>query len=68
MLQVRAYLSERAGETVSRNELAHAVWPGVIVGDDALSNTINEIRKAFGDDSHEYAIVEPFRKRAIGCW
>lgn len=42
-------LVARAGETVSRAELAQALWPTVVVEDNNLSQTILAVRRALGD-------------------
>jgi len=57
-----AYLARRAGEPLSRRELLEEVWPGVIVSDEALSNAINKIRRAFGDDRQNPAVIETIPK------
>ena len=41
------HLSENPGIAVSREVLMEEVWPGMIVGDEALTNAINKLRKAF---------------------
>jgi DNA-binding winged helix-turn-helix (wHTH) protein/TolB-like protein len=45
-----AYFVERAGSTVSKQELLDAVWPGLVVTDDSLTQAISELRAALGDD------------------
>lgn len=47
-LSVLRYLIDTAGRVVSRRELLEAVWPKVVVTDDALNHCISEIRKALG--------------------
>ena len=44
------YLVQNCGRLVSKDELFAAVWPGVAVTDDALVQSIGELRRAFGDD------------------
>ncbi len=44
-----AVLVARAGEVVSKHELMEAVWPGVVVEDNNLSQAISALRKALGD-------------------
>ena len=44
------YLIENAGRLVSKDELFAAVWPNLAVTDDALVQSIGELRRAFGDD------------------
>src|SRR5688572_19153648 len=43
------YLAERPGQVVSREALLAAVWPGVVVGDDSLTQVVIKLRKALGD-------------------
>lgn len=47
---VLRHLIENAGRLVSKDELFAAVWPNLAVTDDALVQSIGELRKAFGDD------------------
>jgi len=61
--EVLVYLAERAGQMVSRDELLTAVWPGVVVGDDALTQAIIKLRKALGDDARRPAYIETLAKR-----
>lgn len=61
--EVLACLARRAGEVVSREELLAAVWPGVVVGDDALTQAIIKLRKALGDDARAPAYIETIAKR-----
>ena len=35
---------------MSKEELLAAVWPGVVVTDDSLSQCVRELRAALGDD------------------
>lgn len=63
VMQVLAYLARRAGQTVTRDDLAGAVWVGTVVGDDAVTNTIIKLRKAFRDDSRSSKIIETIPKR-----
>lgn len=48
--EVLRNLAERAGEVVTREALIDAVWPGIFVTDDSLTQCIAEIRRALGDD------------------
>jgi TolB-like protein/class 3 adenylate cyclase/Tfp pilus assembly protein PilF len=58
VMQVLTLLASRPGESFTRQELAAEVWPGVIVGDDAITNAINKLRKAFEDDPRDPQIIE----------
>lgn len=46
-------LAERPGEVVSREELLAAVWPGVIVSDNALTQVVIKLRRALEDSPRE---------------
>lgn len=54
-------LVEHAGRVVTKDELVAAVWPDVIVNDDALAQCVRDIRKALGD--HEQRIIETVPRR-----
>jgi adenylate cyclase len=47
---VLRYLIENCGSLVSKDELFAAVWPNIAVTDDALVQSIGELRRALGDD------------------
>jgi TolB-like protein/DNA-binding winged helix-turn-helix (wHTH) protein/Tfp pilus assembly protein PilF len=51
---VLRYLVERAGRLVSKDEVVSAVWPNVIVSDDALTQCVRDIRKVLGDDGEQF--------------
>jgi TolB-like protein len=55
---VLAALIEHAGRPVSKRELFASVWRNTIVGDDALSTCIQELRKALGDDARQPRYIE----------
>jgi TolB-like protein/DNA-binding winged helix-turn-helix (wHTH) protein len=61
--ELLAYLAGRPGEVVGREELLAAVWPGVVVGDDALTQAVIKLRKALGDDAHAPKYIETIPKR-----
>jgi adenylate cyclase len=45
-----AALAARAGEVVGKRELLEAVWPGIVVEENNLSQAISSLRKALGED------------------
>jgi TolB-like protein/DNA-binding winged helix-turn-helix (wHTH) protein/Tfp pilus assembly protein PilF len=61
--EVLVHLAQRAGQVVSRDELLSAVWPGVVVGDDALTQAVIKLRKALGDDARRPEYIETLAKR-----
>jgi len=50
-----------AGQLLSREELLGAVWPGLVVTDDSLTQCLIEIRRALGDDGREIIRTVPRR-------
>ena len=51
--EVLAYLVERHGRLVSREDLLRAVWPDVAVTDEGVTKCIADIRKAVEDDAQQ---------------
>jgi len=56
-------LARRPNEVVSREELLSQVWPGVVVGDDVLTQAVIKLRRALGDASGEPAYIQTIPKR-----
>ncbi|MEP6969072.1 MAG: winged helix-turn-helix domain-containing protein, partial [Betaproteobacteria bacterium] len=52
-LDVLLLLAAHAGRVVDKATLMERVWPGVVVGDDSLTQTIVEIRRALADHEHK---------------
>lgn len=44
------HLCRHMGRVVPKSELMEAVWPGIYVTEDSLTQSIREIRKAIGED------------------
>jgi DNA-binding winged helix-turn-helix (wHTH) protein/TolB-like protein len=57
------YLAQRPGEVVSREALLGAVWPGVVVSDDAVTQVVIKLRKALGDSAETPAYIQTISKR-----
>lgn len=62
-IELLVYLAQRGGEVVGREELLAALWPGVIVGDNALTQVVTKLRKALGDTAREPTYIEAISKR-----
>jgi TolB-like protein/DNA-binding winged helix-turn-helix (wHTH) protein/cytochrome c-type biogenesis protein CcmH/NrfG len=58
---VLRYLVENSGRLVSKDELFAAVWPNLNVTDDALVQSIGELRRALGDDGAQLIKTIPRR-------
>jgi DNA-binding winged helix-turn-helix (wHTH) protein len=56
-------LAECAPNLVSKQELFERVWGGLVVGDDALTSCIQELRQALGDDARAPRYIETRHRR-----
>ena len=64
-MAVLGCLANADGSVVSRNTLFDSVWPGGVVTDDALTQCIVELRKAFGDSAREPRFIETVPKQGF---
>lgn len=62
VMQVLVYLVEHAGQVVSRRELEEQIWSGRIVTEDAVTNAILKLRRAFGDNARHPRVIETIPK------
>lgn len=62
-IELLVFLVQHRGEVVSREELLSALWPGVIVGDNALTQVVTKLRRALGDTAREPTYIEAISKR-----
>ena len=62
-MAVLMHLVDRAGEVVSREALLAAVWPGVVVSDDSLTQVVIKLRKALGDDPQQPSYIQTISKK-----
>jgi TolB-like protein/DNA-binding winged helix-turn-helix (wHTH) protein/Tfp pilus assembly protein PilF len=62
VMSVLVYLASHRGRVVSRDELESAVWTGMVVGYDAITNAVIKLRRALGDDSRAPRIIETISK------
>src|SRR6476660_10138021 len=62
--QVLAFLLEKPGELVSRDELRSRLWPRTIVDfDQGLNKAINKIRDTLGDSAENPRFIETIARR-----
>ena len=61
-MSVLVYLADRPGQVVSREALLSAVWPGVVVGDDSLTQVVIKLRKALGEVPEKPAYIQTISK------
>jgi DNA-binding winged helix-turn-helix (wHTH) protein len=59
--EVLRYLVESAGRLATKDELVQAVWPNVVVSDDALGQCVRDIRKVLNDDGERFIRTVPRR-------
>jgi adenylate cyclase len=63
MMEVLLCLAKGSGEVVSKEELVGEVWRNTFVTDDVLIRCVSALRKAFGDDAGQPAIIQTIPKR-----
>jgi transcriptional activator of cad operon len=56
-------LAARSGEVLTKEELLAAVWRGVHVSDETLTNAVYELRKALGDDARSPRYIQTLARR-----
>src|SRR5215475_8543351 len=59
--EVLRYLIENADRVVTKEELIKAIWPNVIVTDEALTHCVSEARQAIGDGGQTIIKTVPRR-------
>src|SRR5271155_3884864 len=52
---------ENPGRLIDREEIMHAVWPGIFVSDDSIAQCVRDIRRALGDGAHQLLRTLPRR-------
>jgi TolB-like protein/DNA-binding winged helix-turn-helix (wHTH) protein len=62
-MAVLLHLASHPQEVVGREALLAAVWPGVVVGDNALTQVVIKLRKALGDTAREPTYVQAIAKK-----
>ncbi|MEN8133313.1 MAG: winged helix-turn-helix domain-containing tetratricopeptide repeat protein [Pseudomonadota bacterium] len=63
VMDVLVYLAGRPGQVVTREELEAAVWGGRVISYDALTSTVQKLRKAFADNARQPRIIETLSKK-----
>jgi DNA-binding winged helix-turn-helix (wHTH) protein len=60
---VLRYLLENAERIVPKQELLDQLWPGVVVGEAALTSAVREARRALGEKERDATILQTLRRR-----
>lgn len=63
VMDLLVLLAKRPGEVLTHEEILAALWPNVVVGDDALARCVSKLRRAFDDDPKAARYVETIPKR-----
>lgn len=56
-LEVLVQLLRHAGETLTKDRLLDAVWPGLMVVDGSLATAVSKLRKAINDEQAEIIVT-----------
>ncbi len=62
VMHVLVCLTSRPGEVFTRETLLEIVWSDTVVCEEALTRTISELRRVFGDDPRQPRYIETIRK------
>jgi TolB-like protein/DNA-binding winged helix-turn-helix (wHTH) protein/Flp pilus assembly protein TadD len=63
--QVLCYVVERPGQLVTKEELFRVIWADTVVGDAALTMSIQEIRKALQDNAKSPQYLETVHRQGF---
>jgi TolB-like protein/DNA-binding winged helix-turn-helix (wHTH) protein len=63
VMSLLQYFASRPGEVLSRIQLEEQVWPGMVVGYDALTKSIGKLRDALGDSEKPPTIIQTIPKK-----
>ncbi len=62
-MDVLLLLCQHEGEVLSSDDIVSHCWPDMVVGDNPLHKTINQLRRALGDSATSPTYIETIRKR-----
>jgi Tol biopolymer transport system component len=57
------YLAKRSEQVVTKEELMSKLWQGVVVGDEAVTRLIFDLRNVLGDDAKKPQFIETISKK-----
>ncbi len=64
-MAVLQLLADANGRVVARNDIFDKVWPGATVTDDALTQCVVELRKAFDDSAQDPQYIETIPRKGL---
>jgi len=56
---------EHAGELLDKDALMLALWPGLVVEDNSLSQVVSGLRRALADDTHDSRYIQTVPRRGF---
>ena len=59
------YFVEHAGDLLTKDALLAALWPGLVVEENSLSQTISVLRRALGDDAQNSRCIQTVPRRGF---
>ena len=59
------FLVEHAGELLDKDRLMAELWPGLVVEENSLSQSISALRKVLGDDAHRGRFIQTVPRRGF---
>jgi len=59
------YLIRHRDRVVDREELMDALWPGLVVTDDSLTQALRRVRRVVGDDGTRQAVIRTVQRRGF---
>ncbi|MEO6895723.1 MAG: winged helix-turn-helix domain-containing protein [Caldimonas sp.] len=59
------FLVERAGELLDKDRLLSELWPGLVVEENSLSQSVSALRRALGDDAHRARFIQTVPRRGF---
>jgi len=65
LVEIFAFIIERRGDIVTKDELLDRFWPDVHISDNTLTRAIADIRKAIGDDASQPTWLETVSRRGF---
>ncbi|HBL28395.1 MAG TPA: hypothetical protein DD490_16300 [Acidobacteria bacterium] len=63
LMDVLVFLARHAGQVVSKDDIAGAVWPEAFISESVISRAIAGLRRALDDDAREPRFIETIAKR-----
>ena len=59
------FMVENAGQLLDKDQLLAALWPGLVVEENSLSQSVSALRKALGDDTQRPRFIQTVPRRGF---